>query len=76
MGVTEKQVKQALVNINHNTTELMKTQVMLGEQHKDIIGELKTMNSNTFRLWKYILGILFAIMGGAFALVGVKILFP
>jgi len=39
--ITERQVKEALVNMNHNTTELVKTTAILGTQHNDIIGELK-----------------------------------
>ena len=66
MSYTKKDVERALIAVNHNTTAIREALAVQGAQHNDILGELKNVNANWFKV--FILMII-----GIFAIVGVKL---
>jgi len=61
--VSQKQIGEAILAMNHNTTEMKIGLAKLGEQHTDIVNELKNANSNHFKVIMALIVVLGALIG-------------
>lgn len=66
---TKRQIEEAIIAMNHNTTQIVKGLAYGKAERADIINELKRMNTNNFR-------INFALIIILGALVGIKLVMP